>query len=294
MGQNSNSASDDIHAQTAALIKMQRELARKKLTGGQTPAGRSAALAQKAARVELAAARNDAAIAGTLTAIAGQIDFGDCALDVPALRGALLLIKESAADKEKVAEYHRRDAEFLASKRRMAEGVRGLLVAARPSAELVKAGKALGLRRDLLAGGLIGRASPEAFAKLGRDFNCTVNVTSQGEKVTLVTNGVVDEDVLSLILGQAQEPAEQDLAPQADAEQAVEMLPELSQTTAQTAAEPAAAGAEATGAAEGAEEQAGAGTAATAGAPRSGASLRKPMGMPMGRPFVPQKGNGAA
>lgn len=289
MGQNDKSDSNDIHAQTAALIKMQRELTSRKLTGGQTPAHRSAALAQQAARVDLAAARNKASIAGTLAAIAGQIGFGDCALDVPALRGALLLIKHSAADKEKVAEYRRADAAFQAGKRRIAEGVRGVIVAARPSAELIDAGKALGLRRDLLAGGLVGRASPEAFAKLGHDFNCTVRVSSEGELVTLVIDGVVDEDVLSLILGQAQEPAEPDIAPHFDTEQVTEVPPQQ----AQAAAEPAAAGAESTDMAEGAEGQAVAGAAESAGTPRSGGSTRKPLGLPLGRTFVTQKDDSA-
>ncbi|MNL39536.1 hypothetical protein D3C87_1618200 [compost metagenome] len=124
--------------------------------------------------------------------------------------------------------------------------------------------------------------------------------------MTLVTNGAVDEDVLSLILGRAQEPAEQDLGPLADAEQAVEAPLQLAetaaetvarttaQTAAQTAVAPAAAGTEAADAAEEAEGQSGADAAETAGAPRSGASQRKPIGMAMGRPFVPQKGNGAA
>ncbi|QYO78902.1 hypothetical protein [Devosia salina] len=206
----------DIHAQTIALVDMTRQLSRKRLAGGQTPADRNAALAQQAARVDLAAARNSVAIAGTLTAIAGQVGFESCTLDVVALRGALLTVMDNAADAEKVAEYRQRDAEFQASKRRMVQGVRGLVAASRPGAELTKAARALGLRRDLLAGGLIGRASPEAFAALGRDHNCTVSVTVQGELVQLVNKGVVDEDVLGLIGGQAQDNPELPLAPMSE------------------------------------------------------------------------------
>ncbi|WP_297105334.1 hypothetical protein [uncultured Devosia sp.] len=266
--------SDDIRAQTHALADMTRQLTRRKLGNGQTPAGRSAALAQKTARVELAAVQNSLAIAGTLTAIATQIGFQTCPLDASALRGALLTVMDSASDEAKVAAFRQCEEVYQASRRRRVQGVQGLVLVARPGAELVKAAAALGLRRDRLAGGLRGRADPAAFAALGRDYSCSVVVTSEGECVQLVVDGLVDEEALSLLGGQ--------LA-QVDAVQTSAGL--------EGEAAPPLAGDPLTKGADGTEGDGGLGPKGAHGHNRIASALRRPMGSPADSRSAPDHGD---
>lgn len=194
------SAVDPIRQEIEDLHNLQRRILGSRLGKGQTPAAHRTKLDQQRARMDLATAKGSLAIAGMLVDVANQVAFQTCPLDTVELRGALLDILDKAADPQAVAAFRRRDELFQATKRNSVHGgISAFVAAARPSAELVAAAKALRLRHNPLAGGFGGRAPLDALVALGRDYSCSVRITVEGEHLELVSGGVVEETVLELV-----------------------------------------------------------------------------------------------
>lgn len=187
---------DAIKAQIDQLTQVKKQIQKQKMSKSQTLASRQTKRQQQFALVELAQAKDNLTMFGTLSSIAAQINFQGCNLDVDALRGALLQIMEQSGDPKCVADFHRRNAEYFSLKRRAVTGVSGYLIATDPSAELIAAARANNLRHNKLAGGFGGTAEVEVFVDLAVRFQASVRVTIGRETKNLVTDGIPHEDVI--------------------------------------------------------------------------------------------------
>ena len=192
-------AADAIQVQIDQINLMQKQLAKTKLTKGQNLAVRRKKRQQQLALVELGQAKDNMTLAGTLAALALQIDFHTCSLHASALRGALLQILDKSADPASIAEFEQRDEQFQQLKRRTVLGVPGFIIAADPSSEFIAAARERKLRYNKLAGGFSGTGDVDVLVAMAIEFQTSLRVTVGRELVTLVTDGAADTVAIELV-----------------------------------------------------------------------------------------------
>lgn len=192
-------AADAIQVQIDQINLIQKQLEKQKMGKGQNLAVRHKKRLQQQALVELGQAKDNMTLAGTLAALALQIDFHTCTLHASALRGALLLILDKSGDPASIAEFEQRDEQFQQLKRRTVQGVPGFIIAADPSSEFIAAARERKLRYNKLIGGFSGTADVDVFVALAVDFQTTLYVTVGRERVLLVTDGAADLEAIDLV-----------------------------------------------------------------------------------------------
>lgn len=192
-------AADSIQVQIDQINLIQKQLEKQKMGKGQNLAVRHKKRLQQQALVELGQAKDNMTLAGTLAALALQIDFHTCTLHASALRGALLLILDKSGDPVSIAEFEQRDEQFQQLKRRTVQGVPGFIIAADPSSEFIAAARELKLRYNRLARGFSGTADVDLLVAMALEFQTSLRVTVGRELVTLVTDGTADFEAIDLV-----------------------------------------------------------------------------------------------